>query len=232
MAWHALADPRGVHPWPNSHPDLQPWNDLATGLELLAFGTGWPRLDVGMQRWRDEQYAARSPVLELAAEVLGDRVDGLAVWLTLSSHAHKLEEHIADVTGSPPPGHRAADARWAEGIVDHATPDGLVHHLAGGDGFHLMAHGSVPVDPVGDPSPIWLFDDGTPPRGLLRLDRYAGWYRELTQRGNTLPAHPSGRSWRITVVCEPVGHLGEFRRSRTSGRWFRDDHATHQMGIA
>jgi hypothetical protein len=33
------------------------------------------------------------------------------------------------------------------------------------------------------------------------------------------------------VVCEAVGYLGTYRRSRTSGRWFRDNHAVHQMGI-
>jgi hypothetical protein len=37
-------------------------------------------------------------------------------------------------------------------------------------------------------------------------------------------------SWRVDVVCQPLGWLGTFRRSRRSGLWFTGRHRWHELG--
>lgn len=60
---------------------------------------------------------------------------------------------------------------------------------------------------------------------------YGGWYRVLTAVGDLLPPLADGRSWRIRLTIAPIGFVGEFRKSRDSGRWFTGRHRAHALGI-
>jgi hypothetical protein len=68
------------------------------------------------------------------------------------------------------------------------------------------------------------------PRGTLIAENLGGWYRYLHESEALQSDHPSGRSWRIDVVVKPVGYLGNFRRSRETGRWFAGPHSLHVVG--
>ena len=67
----------------------------------------------------------------------------------------------------------------------------------------------------------------TTPGGRIRLDRYAGWYQALARHGNALPCRPYGRSWGVEVVVRPLGWLGTYGRSRTTGHWFSGRYRWH-----
>jgi hypothetical protein len=87
LGWHALADPSAGVLWPDDTSDVVPWWPFATALELLVYGTGWPRLDVGALAWRAQGYRPLSPTLQVVAEILGDRLDELTAWLCTSVFA-------------------------------------------------------------------------------------------------------------------------------------------------
>ena len=66
-------------------------------------------------------------------------------------------------------------------------------------------------------------------RAVLMLDEARGWYRQLLLSGATLP-DLGERSWHVDVVVKPLGSLGTFRRSRTTGLWFQGTHTVHMAG--
>lgn len=72
--------------------------------------------------------------------------------------------------------------------------------------------------------------DGEHGTAVLLTQRYAGWFDELVDHGDSLPALRSGRSWRVDVVCTPIGWLGTFRKSRQTGLWFSGPHSLHIWG--
>ena len=63
----------------------------------------------------------------------------------------------------------------------------------------------------------------------LTLDRMAGWYWGLATEANVLLDVP-GAQWRVDVVAKPVGWLGAFTRSPTSGRWHATSEEVHLAG--
>lgn len=106
--------------------------------------------------------------------------------------------------------------------------------LSDGDGLHLMAHSGLPVDNFGYSteevgSARWIKQSS---RGtaVVLVPSYFGWLRVLHDADTVLSPRPDGRSWRVDVVCEPIGWLGTYRRSRVTGRWFTGRHRDHLLG--
>lgn len=104
---------------------------------------------------------------------------------------------------------------------------------SGTDSLHLQLH--VPI--VGLPGHDYhageseqmetQVGDG---RAVVVFDEYARWYVKLTKFGRSLPPRVDGRSWRVDVVVKPVGWLGTYRLSRSTGRWFSGPHSIHEWG--
>ncbi|HUP86887.1 MAG TPA: hypothetical protein VM143_14610 [Acidimicrobiales bacterium] len=96
--------------------------------------------------------------------------------------------------------------------------------------MHLATHALVGVDDESLRTEVSF----APPTltSVIVVDRYQGWYRALDKVAQQLPAAPAGRSWHHEVFCLPIGRLGTFRQSRTSGRWFIGPHRVHQAGSA
>ena len=100
-----------------------------------------------------------------------------------------------------------------------------------GHPLHLSHHTMAPIDTPDDEGRVtWLTGSEADRRGVLVVDRYAGWYRTLAHLGSSLPALSGNRSWRVDVICTPIGHLGTYRRSRLTGRCFSTRHRVHQAG--
>ncbi|GAA4982423.1 hypothetical protein WHI96_12980 [Pseudonocardia tropica] len=57
-----------------------------------------------------------------------------------------------------------------------------------------------------------------PGRAVLLLDGCSGWYAELHRLGAELHDQPGGRSWRVDVLCRPLGWLGN-----SYATWLVDD---------
>ena len=125
------------------------------------------------------------------------------------------------------------------------APDYLPASSGGWDNMHLSGHSWAPIihtaieqsapmrtshDVAKLPVQFHSSIDGALGHATLVTHQYAGWYDELVQRGNSLPPLKSGRSWRIEVICSPIGWLGTFRKSRETGLWFSGKHSMHVWG--
>lgn len=202
-------------------------------LPLLHFRLGWPRVDVGVDRWVTSGRAdLGDPTLSFLATHWGDHVLAFARWCLYSTYAPQA--WTTDPVGAQP----RSPVRESEPVLDDddvlASLGSRSEELARdrSDPFHLSGHWrSALTSPEHD---RWRTTHrltvSRPGHAVLTLNRYAGWYSVLTQTGRSLPALKSGRSWRIDVLILPIGWIGEFRRSRDTGRWFAGRHAAHSLG--
>ena len=84
------------------------------------------------------------------------------------------------------------------------------------DGVHLRPELAAWVMSVSD-------------RIVLVTDGLDHWLADLHALEARLP--PLGeRSWRVEIFDRCVGYLGEYRRSRVTGRWFLGKHSVHLRG--
>lgn len=107
------------------------------------------------------------------------------------------------------------------------------YHLpygGGSDPLHLVAHVSNHWShPLTGDCTLLLANDGSP-SGVLVADNWSSWWEFLRTSEPLAHPHPSGRSWRIEVFVRRFGHVGVFRRSRETGRWFAGKHRFHIVG--
>lgn len=234
-AWAALADPDGVHLWP----EFPPAGEFAAAwftpaMHLLTYAAGWPRLDLGASWWHGAGYPVEEPVLAVVDDMLGDRRDELMAWLLTSMTPGDLPSEIAAATGTalPTATRPNLDTAWLTAVEQNLRAYSA--YVPGdGDPLHLSHHTMAPIHGQNDDVRVtWLPGPRTNRRGILIVDGYAGWYRTLAHLGSSLPAVPGDRSWRVDVICTPLGHLGTYRRSRLTGRWFSTRHRVHQAGWA
>lgn len=235
--WHALADPEGTVPWParldtDSQEAIAWW---VPPVELLAYSLAWPRLDIGLRWWTEAGRPTRDDSrLAMLDQMLGPHLDELCAWIWTKSYARDLETSIADATSTVVPDAERVtlEDSWLQRVLEMSN--GRASPFTGdGDPLHLSTHVTNAVSDWEEPkaAPARLITGSKTRRSaVLVTDRYTGWYRELATLGATLPDLAGDRSWRIEVVCAPVGHLGTFRRSRVTGRWFAGRHRFHVKG--
>ncbi|MFD1535295.1 hypothetical protein [Pseudonocardia aurantiaca] len=198
-------------------------------LQVLLFGCGWPRPDLGLARWLDAGRPSTDARLALVDRWWGADVVELVAWSPGLSFPKIVErvavETVPGVTLQPLP------AEWINKLNRAAGWDGQLDGW-GNDSMHLQMHVITPV--AGTASHRFVAGlprlPSEPGRGVLLLDEYLGWYATLYRVGDALPPTPSGRSWQIDVVCRPLGWLGTYRKSRLSGRWFAGRHRWHELG--
>jgi hypothetical protein len=240
LAWRATADPKGRHPAParpyRRDGDMDSFRDCiawwAPLLHLIAFGCGWPRPEIGIRRWLEAGQPAVDPRLAVVKRWWGPATAELAAWACRKgSHFRAFTdvtslETATDIDQSPSPDYWKAvrsETNWVNTWGGGTDAMHLVDHaLSAVNGNELTAGRLV----IGE-----LPTTSRPGTAVLLLDGYAGWYGALHRHGEALKCAPGERSWRIDVVCRPVGWLGTYRRSRTSGRWFAGQHQWHELGI-
>ena len=137
---------------------------------------------------------------------------------------------------------------YASGYADLSLPEtgpgggrarnplqsGSVMFAGGTDPLHLGGHfaGADSTHLNGELTRLWCEQRALgDSRAEIVVPTFRGWYRALTEYGARLPALRGGRSWRIDVCIATIGYIGEFRRSRASGRWFAGRHQAHALGI-
>ena len=124
LAWRAVADPHGEHPLPpapdplrhdgddhpSNHPYVLAW--WAPLLQLLFFGSGWVRPDLGLARWFGLGQPDDDPVLKIVNRWWGAQVLDVLAW---SSCANTLTDMAAQISNAT---HTTAERiplpdRWA-----------------------------------------------------------------------------------------------------------------------
>lgn len=235
--FRALADPslRNALPRPrNASLDeaCATWGALHY---MLSSVLGWRDIGAGLAWW----YAAGkpvddSPVLSLVREVWGadDMIDWYAAWAWLPTGAGYLHAQSQDPFNGPSPTWLAQHSRWPDKDWWRAfVRRGQVHHhdpfYGGSDPLHLAAHaGPTPDTPSAQPLVQVL---PAQRRVVLVTADLDHWLADLRVLETQLP--PLGeRSWRVEIFDRTVGWLGEYRRSRDTGRWFAGRHSIHLQG--
>lgn len=242
-AWHAVADPAGNHPAPerpvrmggpghgrvlDEHAELLAWWGPFT--HLIMFGLGWTRPGLAIQRWTRMGSPTSDHILSVVSRWWGRDLESFVNWSRSSStFVDSLNIINVDVGAS-------TEVLSPERVVpvesQFETSVDLRWFGPGSDEMHVVNH----LTPMQTP-PRGSRDEllktrttaGKPPRAVLLLDHYQGWYRQLSSL--KLPATEPGKGWRVDVVVEPLGWLGQFRLSHESNRWFRGQHRWHQLGI-
>ena len=201
--------------------ELGYWSAL---LHLLLYSFGWSNPGRGLLRW----YQTRRPADDVRFRLLTDlwladgSLDAFTFWLLTGGESFVALEP-ATLAGQPPPDtsgqeyDRAWLATWLAAAATEQTA---------GDGLHLAVHCGGPLEEVRVPSAL-LNSSKADRRAVLIVDSMRGWYRTLSEV--KLP-DLGDRSWYVDVVAKPVGHLGTFRRSRETGRYFAGPHRYHILG--
>ena len=214
-----------IPPLPNrsaSHASrIEAWGPL---LPLFHFHLGWPRVDVGLARWAAAGFDPLSdPTLAFIHGQWGRGLSTFVLWSAQGSGAPDP---------APLPSDLLAGLRRDAASRDVASPEEL--HLENHWSLEVGGHWSGPYDCAMDDPIEDFFErrDVGPGEVELIVPVYRGWYRILTHFGDSLPQLESGRSWKIHLTIAPIGYVGEFRRSRISGRWFTGRHRAHELGIS
>lgn len=152
---------------------------------------------------------AFSAALQLARYGLGwgHGAKGFAQWSSLgfpslTSHLNVIRHLLG--------GHAQYLADW----LNNVSSDGSNPLNSGGyDSYHLESHSRGPERHTG--SEFWcsLSEDGN--QKVLVVNSYLGWYHALS-RGNS---HTDSFASSVDVYCKPVGWLGQFSRSQSTGIW-------------
>jgi hypothetical protein len=232
-AWRAIADPEGDHPLPERGFDgnddrIAWWSPL---LQVLLFGCGWPRPDLGLVHWLRAGRPTDDPRLALVERWWGVAVQELVAWsCATESNMHEIVLRTAEATGT----HTVLKPQPDEWARTRERSEWREAWTGGYDVMHLADHVLIPVYEPPASSRLVIGEAPTATRSgsaVLMLDGYLGWYRTLHTLGAALPTVPGMRSWRVDVVCQPLGWLGTYRRSRSTGRWFAGRHRWHELGV-
>ncbi len=229
-----LAAPRSHRPMlhaPEPGDDFVPgalayWSSL---LHLLVYGFGWSRPDRGLRWWYDAGKPLDDPKLSLISEVwdADGQLDWFAAWLWTTGGCCYLARSV----GTTEDVHIRVDPEWLQGVErrirESRTPS---PYGAGSDPLHLTAHIDGPMQRhVRGRSHLTLHPSNRRTATLV-VDSMTGWYGALLDDAGTLPGHETGRAWEVDVVVRPVGYLGTFRRSRSTGLWYSGRHRHHLAG--
>lgn len=198
-------------------------------LHLLVFGMGWTDLYAGVDRWRQQRFAAgHHPVLDLVGRMLGEDIDALPVYLARWNT--RLGGEIARRLGAPGYADTLEVTRvsWSDDPDTPSEPSlsagGRALLEGGTDPLHLVSHFELSLSAEGDDRPRWTRMDAG--HHALRLSRYAGWARLLAGLDLGAPREDGTRGGAVVAVeVDGVGSLGWYHgpgpESGGCGRWFR-----------
>jgi hypothetical protein len=228
--YQALAAPRSYCPVPAKPRDDSP-HEASLGYwaplhHLLLYRLGWSRPDRGLRWWYDSGKPTEDPALGLVAEVW-DRDQTLDRYLAWS-----LTSNVTFHTGPSPtylnhPDVLSRDWKlWlAKNTRAYDSSSSVLHQFStAGDALHLNSH--LQSDRVSPDATISVAEHR---RAVMITAEAQNWYATLTELGRTLK--PLNRqSWYVDVFVKPIGFMGTFRQSRSSGTWFSGRHRYHAPG--
>lgn len=252
MPYRCIADPRDGLVMPASPESLADGADTwdrrhrlqlayyTTLQSFLTYSFGWTRHDKGLFWWYSSGCPTEDRRLALLKDIWlrDDTLIGYLAWVIARMESQPDDAMIAlrpwtrdsDLRPIRVPDEwavrfRAALSRgvWTGGYDPMHLWGGL--HAGTPSGRSYFGESSLP------PTHARIVDvDAGNRRATFIADHVDGWYAQLTAMGSTLPQLPHDASWRIDVFVKPIGFVGMYRRSRTTGLWFSGRHHHHAVG--
>lgn len=174
---------------------------FSAALHLIQYGLAWQRQGGQFNTWASMGFPTSSAHLLVIRHLLGAHVVNLQNW-------------------------------WE---INHEEGDNPLRY-GGYDSLHLEGHWDGPrirnrkeesFNLTSAQTSYVLNESAWPSnRLILETDKYQGWYELLTRIGNLnhIPDQV------IDVYCQPVGWLGRFSKSSTTGKWHCTSEEIHTWG--
>ena len=221
-------------------------------MQLALYSLGWASPAHGFLKWHEADFPTDDRRLAIIGRLLGDDLKESITNLLLFLHFRAgtyfvtnglrpvdLDSDGDDVLNAP---------LWLKRIHESQPEHPEIAntpYASSYDGMHLVPHCFAPIAKRAEKNgaPVWgahprsethrtfeIIGDSADGRAALTTDTYTSWYDDLLDLTVGLPPRDGGRSWRVDVFCKPVGWLGTFRKSRTTGLWFSGKHSIHEWG--
>lgn len=235
--FRALADPACLDSMPRPVDSgheyaLSTWGALHHALTCLL---GWTDVGRGLAWWYAAgQPVADSDVLALVKAIWGEDhlIDYYAAWAWKPTDTGWMSVPPSDSPHGPSPTWLARSSHWAdEDWWRRFLRRGQVHRhdpfYGGSDALHLSVHSGREDSTPSTKPLVHVLPEHR--RVALVTEGVVHWLADLDVLAAQLPSL-DGRSWRVEVFDRSAGWLGEYRRSRVTGRWFRGKHSIHMHG--
>ena len=202
------------------------WSPL---LHLTTFALGWATPGLGLWKWQQMGSPTTDPVLATLAQRYGqDDIQLIRAWLGSAPGGQRRISAFEDPLSTPVP--TPVDLKREDEAV-RARPSYQALFEGGSDPLHLTGHLAPPRDPE-DAKPVARKVEttlgGEPVHYLLIGEYYPSLFWAL--HDGAVPSTTAGRSTRVGLLCPAIGWLGNYRKSRATGLWFRGRHRWHTMG--
>ena len=193
---------------------------------LLKSLLGWRSPAQGLAWWYQQgQPTADSPLLRLVNQLWGGQMalDYYSAWVWQSSDPTTGETLSEGFPGRD----------WWEEFRSRPRPVWHDPYHGGQNALHL---GHSDFNPFGGiegqwdlPSAWELFFDEATRRVVVIVNHIGVWRDALVRVEGRLP-DLGNHSWYVDIFNQQAGHLGTFRKSRVTGRWFQGKHSIHMVG--
>jgi hypothetical protein len=120
------------------------------------------------------------------------------------------------------------DTRWWPMFHRRFTNPGFDNPYFGGENPLHLNHTRNAVRDMEDATYDWCVDNASK-RATLMVHRMRGWLG-LLESVTAERLNHSGGEWRVDVVAKPVGWIGCFTMSPTTGRWHVGGEEVHLVG--
>ena len=194
---------------------------------LMRVVLGWRDCSEGIAKLLEGGHELEGPIATLP-EAWDDRILGSLGWWAWSNAGY--------VTKGPPGPRfkeqglteRFQQVAEVEGLTGGCDPKHLVPHLNPCVGPLQSDHHDSPARTGDNRDDVRIVTEHKARRCVVLVHRYDQWPVALAALGRDLPDGPP--SWRVNVVTDDQGHLGEFRRCWDCGAWFQGPARFHQWG--
>jgi hypothetical protein len=220
-------------------------------MQLALYSLGWASPAHGFLRWHDSGFPTDDRRLAIVARLLGEdlqeSVTNLLLFLHFTAGALLAQHGLRPLEADDATDLLNAPA-WLKRLHEsghESAVAGTMPYGTDNDGMHLVPHCFGPIVKRAEKqgAPVWgahprpltsrtfqIIGDPSDGNATVITDSYTSWYEDLEDLTAGLPKREGGRSWRVDVFCKPVGWLGSFRKSRTTGLWFAGKHSMHEWG--
>lgn len=187
------------------------------GLHFLTVARlGWSDPGKGLRAWYDLGKPSIDPTLEFISAAWGrdETLDAYIAWATI---------HYRNLGGDVPSG------QWLE-WSRRVREEPALSLLEGGSNPPHLGQVEDETGSINDPGhePVLTITDRKR-RHAIYVTGEEGFYEGLCRRWDELP-DVSPQNWRVGVFNRRLGFLGDYRRSRTTGRLHVGKHSVHMLG--